>query len=414
MNKKIYPALQLKRGFRLYGGILLITLVLIIGMILTAFALMNLSKGEEKKQIINVGVVGNVDDSYLGIGVYAIKNMDSSRFYVELIEMSEKEADKSLRERKIAGYVFIPEGFVKSITRGTNKSLTYVTNDDPAGFGKIIEEEIVMTVSDLVTESQKSIYAAIELARDLGADKGLGRKIDKLNLSYINYALNRTKTHELVITGISDDLGYGGYYICAAITFLFMIWGISSGSLLSEKNYEFSRLAALRGIGAYYQIFSKLISFFIITLITGFIFAVIFGIGVSCFDFGIDEIDGTNVFSAIVFLFKIIPVILMFSAMHIMLYEIFSGSVGGILIQFILAIGLGYVSGIFYPNTFFPETLQSLASVLPTGAGFSYIRKTMSGMSLFNDLTVLTVYTFSFYLISVFVRSCKIKGESKI
>lgn len=414
MNKKIYLGMQLKRGLKLYPSILIITFILVAGILLSAFAVMHTASGDEKKQIIKVGVVGNVDDTYLGIGVYAIKNMDSSRFYIDLVEMSEDEAILALEKRKIAGYVFIPDGFVKSITQGKNNPLTYVTNDDPDGFGNIIENEIVMMVSDLVTESQKSIYAAIKLARDTGSDKELNKKIDKLNLSYINYALNREKTYELVLTGVQDDLSYGGYYICAIIAFFLMIWGISCNSLLAEKNYDLQRLVSVRGIGAFYQVFTKLFCFFALTVLTALIFGFAFGIVASNFDLGVAETETSNAFSASLFVIKIIPVTLMFAAMHVMLYEVFSASVGSIFIQFIIAIGLGYVSGIFYPNTFFPESVQEFASYLPSGAGFSYIRKNMSGISVLHDLKLVVAYTAGFYLVSVFLRSCKIKGDGII
>ena len=108
--------------------------------------------------------------------------MDSSRFYVDLVEMDGEDAVVALENREIAGYVYIPDNFVKGVTRGTNTPLEYVTGDDPAGFGNILENEIVMMVSDLVTQAQKSVYAAVKLAKDNGASKGIDKKIDRLDL----------------------------------------------------------------------------------------------------------------------------------------------------------------------------------------------------------------------------------------
>lgn len=414
MNKKVYLNLEIKRSFKHYPCVLIITLVLIIGIALSAFAVLKFNQNDGNKQVIRVGVVGNVGDSYLGIGVYAIKKMDSSRLYVDLVEMEEPAALDALKNREIAGYVYIPDDFVKGITRGTNIPLKYVTGDDPAGFGNILENEIVMMVSDLVTHAQKSVYATVKLARDNGASKGIDKKIDKLNLSYINYVLNRDKAHELVITGIKDELTYGGYYVCAIITFFLMIWGISSSSILTEKNNELSRLLYTRGIHLRWQVFSRLVSFTLATMLTLMLLALCFGIMADNFDFGIVELRATDAMSAILFVIKLIPVVLMFCTMHVMIYEIFTGSVGSILAQFLIAIGLGYISGIFYPMAFFPEPVQIFASYLPSGAGFSYVRKIMSGTGALADGFVVMLYFGLFYFISVAVRTYKIKGGKMI
>lgn len=414
MNKKVYLNLEIKRSFTHCPHVLIITLVLIAGIALSAFAVMNFSQNDGSKQVIRVGVVGNVGDSYLGIGVYAVKKMDSSRFYVDLVEMNEDDAILALESREIAGYVYIPEGFVKGVTHGTNTPLEYVTGDDPAGFGNILENEIVMMVSDIVTQAQKSVYAVVKLAGDNGASKGIGKKIDRLNLSYINYILNRDKSHELVLTGIADDLSYGGYYVCAIIAFFMMIWGISASSILAEKNNELSGLLYSRGIGSRWQMFSRLAGFALVTLVMLILFALCFGVFADNFDFGIAELRGADVLSSLVFVTKLVPVVLMFASMHVMIYEILSGSVGSILAQFLVAIGLGYVSGIFYPISFFPESVQNFASYLPSGAGFSYIRKTLAGTWILNDGLLVMLYFGVFYSISVAARTHRIKGGKMI
>ena len=361
MNKKIYYNLQLKRAFKLYPSILIITLVIITCIGICAASLMGLSGNDESKKVFNVGLVGNAEDAYLGMGISALKNIDNSRYYINLTEMTEEEAVKALEEKKIAGYAYIPDNFVRDVMNGTNTPVEYVTTENPAGFGDVLEKEVVLMVSDLVTESQKSNYSVRALAKDKGVSKGVGKKLEKLNFAYINYILNRTNTQKLIITGIKDELTYGGYYICAILVFFLMIWGISCNKLLGETHYELSRLLNIRGIGIKEQMASKFISFGAVTLVTLFILALIFGVVASNTSFGIPELMSANILTCAGFIVKILPVVIMFTAMHIMLYELFTGSVGSILAQFLTAIGLGYISGLFYPNTFFPEGVQIFA-----------------------------------------------------
>ena len=120
------------------------------------------------------------------------------------------------------------------------------------------------------------------------------------------------------------------------------------------------------------------ISYLTITIITLFGIAFILGTVANINDFGIYELKGMTPLGAVGYIIKILPAVLMITLMQMMFYELVSGTVGAILIQFILAVGLGYISGCFYPNYFFPETMQNIASNLPTGVAFSYMRKVMS------------------------------------
>lgn len=414
MSKKVYFGLQLKRAFRHYPSILAITLLIVLCIGISAAALLQFGSSDEGKKVLNTGLVGNAEDTYLDVGISALRNIDSSRFYINLIPMTEEEAVKALEDKKITGYVQIPDNFVRDVMNGTNTPVQYVTCEKPAGFGDALEKEIITMVSDLVTESQKSNYSVRAIARDNGTKKGVGKRLEKLNLSYINYILNRNDTYDLVLKGIKDDLTYGGYYICAIITFFLMIWGISCNKLLAEKNYELSRLLKQRGLGIKHQLLAKLAGFGAITLVTLFIFALIAGILTQSSSYGIEELMSADIISCTFFVIKILPAILMFVAMHIMLYEIFTGSVGSILAQFMIAIGLGYVSGLFYPNTFFPQGVQTVAELLPVGAGFAYIRKSLAGGILFKELCLTTAYTILFYGMATIFKKYKITGDTKI
>jgi len=101
----------------------------------------------------------------------------------------------------------------------------------------------------------------------------------------------------------------------------------------------------------------------------------------------------------------------MLTLMHTIFYEMVSGTVNAIVLQFIVAAVLAYISGCFYPNTFFPETIQSFAAILPSGVGFSYIRKSMTGMSVISDLGLITIYSMAFATISLFLRKHRMEGD---
>ena len=94
-----------------------------------------------------------------------------------------------------------------------------------------------------------------------------------------------------------------------------------------------------------------------------------------------------------------------------MIYEIFTNVISSILVQFIVSVGFGYVSGCFYPNTFFPEEVQNFASYLPSGAGFSYAGKILTDQSAFRELIVILIYIVVFYLVACAIRRYRLKGD---
>lgn len=165
------------------------------------------------------------------------------------------------------------------------------------------------------------------------------------------------------------------------------------------------------GIGVVSQLLCEYSGFFTFTFITFLIFAAVFGIVSGYTDFGIKELAGADFITCIIFIFKAIPVIAMITSMQLLLYETVSGTVNAILLQFLIAVALAYVSGCFYPNNFFPDSIQNLANILPSGVGFAYLRKSMTGLNVNIELLKALIYTVIFILLAVSVRKYRMAGD---
>ena len=81
---------------------------------------------------------------------------------------------------------------------------------------------------------------------------------------------------------------------------------------------------------------------------------------------------------------------------------------------FLTAVCLGYISGFFYPDSFFPDSIKLLGKALPSGVGFAYMRKMLSGMNLMRDMLGCTAYTVIFVVASAFVRNLRMSGGDNI
>ncbi len=415
MKKTKYLKLQIKRAFKIYPSILIITLITLASIILTTTVILhqNSNKGQTK---IQLGIVGDTSESYLGVGIKALQNFDSSRFSINFIELDEESAKKSLVKREISGYLRIPDNFITDILYGNNTPVEYVVLNENTGFETAIIREIADIASEWITRTQSSVYGLQSITKDAAdskAQKMLGENITDMNLTYITEVLGRSKSYKVYEIGIADSISTEGYYICGLILFFLLIWGLSCNKLLIKNNLSIPRSLYSRGIKSGWQLLCEFAGFFVCTLTTLLIFSVIFGIVTQNNDFGIKELETSGIFSSVVFIIKIIPVVIMISAMQMMIYELVPGTVNSVVLQFFVAIVLAYISGCFYPNYFFPDNIQKLSSLLPSGIGFSYMRKCLTDVPITYEYASIGLYTAIFALLTLTIRNYRIAGDEK-
>ena len=401
---KMYLKLQLKKAFKLYPAIILVTIITLTSIAATCVALLSNSDDKNNQQKITIGVVGDADILY---------DIAQSGLYIDFVDMTEEEAQYNLKMRKINGYVRIPPRFIQGIYYGRNNPAQYIMLNSGGGVGTLLVKEIVGIVSDMVVETQNGIYSLQVIEEDYNMDEKVYENINELNFSYMDFTFTRDEVFKIDLLGVTDRLTMGGYYVVGILFFFMLIWSISCNKLLGGRNLSLSRALNSRGISVISQLVCEYLSYLAVTMVTLLGIAFIMGTVANINNFGIYELEGMTVMTAIGYIIKILPVIIMITLMQMMFYELVPGTVGSILMQFILAVGLGYVSGCFYPNYFFPQTMQDIASYLPTGVGFSYMRKTMSETLAFSDFLYVSVYAVLFGFITFIVRKRRIAGDEK-
>lgn len=409
MNKK-YFQLCLKRNLKLYPVILIVTLLTAFAVAVTCQLLLSANKSDEKQQKISIGIVGDMTDTYLDVGLSVLQNSDSTGYYIDWLQMDENQAVKALKERKISGYIHIPENYVKSISRGENEPAKYVMLNAPEGFGTIVSAEVVQIISDLVTESQVAMYSMRSVAKDYNK-KDLKQNTNNLIMKYVGFILDRQGLYDVTDLGMSDSLSFAGYYICSLLVIFILLWGISCNGIFSTKNTEYSKILNRSGITTKSQVFAEYAAYLAVTLLTLLLLALVVGTALQCVELDIPELVGARITECVCYLVMILPVIIMFTMMQSAVYELISNTIGAVLMQFLMTIVLGYVSGCFYPNYFFPEIVQKISEILPVGAGFSYMRKAMAGLPVYKELMLVIAYIVVFYLITCLSKKCKITGD---
>jgi len=357
-------------------------------------------------------MVGNSDDSFLDIGLQALQNMDSSRFYVEVKNFSEEDAIRALENREIIGYIDIPENYIQNLYIGVNTPARYVTLDGPENLGSMFSEEIVKIVSELVVQSQNGMYSMQDLT-DQYDQKDFKDNTNQLMMIYMNHILSRTQSYQVSDLGVVGSISLGSYYLCGLIMLFLLLWGISCNRIFSGRNPDYNRLLKISGVSPATQVLGEYGSYAVASTIMMLIFSVVFGIILQFVKLPIPELANVKITDCIFFVVKILPVILMITMMQYAFYELIPNFIGAVLTQFLTFMLLGYLSGCFYPNFFFPDTLRSLMETLPVGLGFSFLRKIMTKEPILADLAWVFSYVCLFFVIAVNMRKYRITGDFK-
>ncbi len=397
-----------KRTLKLYPAILLFTLVLVLSIAIILATLFSTKSNSEAGTKIKVGIVGNLENSYLDIGIAAFQNADTTRFYIEFLELPEQEANRLLKTGELKGYVYIPDGFVDSVAKGGELKLKYVMGNSPAVLSSLLMQEIIDIIGNVIVESQCAVYGYIDLAYKTELEAEIrGKLVSSLSVEYIDQILSREQWYDVHVLGIGQGLSFESYYVCAFLILLFLLWGTVCVNLLTRRDLSLPRLLYSKKRNTYSQILAEYIPFFCVFLAN----IIILSLGAGIFLRGGSLLPNADSFADIAVLgLSLIPAALVISSMQFMLYNITSSVVSAVLLQILALVALSYASGLLYPLYSLPETLQSVAPYLPTGVAFSYASRAIIGDVTAGAFANTIIYSGIFLSISAAIRSLKIRG----
>lgn len=401
---------QLKRIRKVFPFVFCMTILLTAGILLLALAMQKSDALSERKAKINIALVGNAEDTYLGFGFSAIQKLDPSRYTIDFLNMEEKEAQDKLERGEINAYVVIPDGFIESVNNGENKPLTYAVDGSASNMGTILMNELIGIISDLFTNSQNVIYGIRQLIAERNMWDIFGEATDTLFLHLMNLFLNRMDLFLTDCLGASNGLSFLSYYFTAFFILFMLFWGITCSSLFVKRDCSLPCLLKARGQNAVSQILAEYIAY--LTLMMTNLLLLILPLGLVFHLFGIKPTEWEAGIMTELFLFvvKLLPAAAVIAALHFFLYELISDMISGILLQFLTAVSLSYLSGCLYPITFFPESIQKLAPWLPSGVCLSYAGRCLQSLAPWREAALLSLYFILFLGLSGAVRTRRIKG----
>ena len=389
MKKYFYS--QVKRVVRFLPIILVISMVLCVLVSIIFSAMLSIDENKKDKQKFAIGVVGDTKESFLGIGISALENFDSSRFAIEFVELDEEKAKSSLQKGEISAYAVVPDDFVNSLVHGEIKKIKYYTTDDGVGISAVFEKEVTQVISNILVQSQKGVYGLADAMEDNGASYCTGEKMNELCAEYFELIINRTSMGKNEYIGIADEVSMQGYFLCSIITLFVFLFGISCVSMYAKRDISLNRILNAKGQSGQRQIICEYFTYFLLVYLVVFVTSVCVAVlgGLKSL---IPELEYMGMSEILLFTIRIIPVVAMISAFHFLLFEITRDIVTGVLLQFVASVSLTYISGCFYPIYFFPEIVQRISTFLPAGLARSYLSESIVQKPITINFVFILIY----------------------
>ena len=350
-----------------------------------------------------IGVVGTAGDRYLSLGLAAFQSMDSTRYSIELVSMNEEEAKRQMRTRNIAAYVVFPDGFMEAALRGEIMPVQYVSTAGGVDMIALIKDEITIMVEQILYESQRGTNGVGEALWDNDLVKLSGKHMDGIAMEYVELALKRGKLYSARELGIGNGLDMNGYLLSSLTVLFLLLLCMGYAPLMIRADRSMEQLLASRRIGPVKQSAAEFFLYFI-SLWTLALAAVLL-IHAS------DVLKGYNLGPGVVL--KLLPVVLCVAAWSYLCYEISRNIVGGVLLLFLSAVVMAFVGGCMYPAYFFPESLQTIGSILPAGAARLQIAGCLTGADTTQNSYLLMGYSVLFLALAVAARIYAVRSDRR-
>ena len=410
-TKLTYARLQLARMARYAPFVIAITLLICICLGAALFVLIQSNDQSAENTKFAVGIVGEFEDGILGLGIEAVKSMDSSQYTLDILELDEQTAAEMLRRREIIGYAVIPDGFVEAAMGGDVGHIDFVTNQNGIDLTTMFKQELLDMISCILVESQNGVYAMHDIILENKVDiTKYMHHTNTLMASYVSMILGRSSALDCQIIGVSDELSFGGYMFSGLSVLLMLLCGITCCPLFAGRDMALPTLLSVNRISPRWQIMGEYSAYLCLTMLNMLPLTILFMLFSGGAAVLIPELDGVSVGGAVMIFIKFIPAVLAVTALQFLLYELTDSVVSGVLLQFICAVGLSYISGCFYPISFFPKIIQALSALTPSGIARGYLSALISGDKCGGELLALLAYTAVLLGLAALLRRRRIKN----
>jgi hypothetical protein len=389
--------LNIKKALKLSKFSFFSACIILITAALVSFIAISLDDSKEEEQKINVGIVGDPKDSYIGMGITALDRLDSSRYSIEFVKLSEKEAKQNLEKSQIAGYIIITDEFLEALGRGEHEKLKFVSRYNP-GLADSILKEITDVVSVTLFNSERAIYAMQDFVIEKN-EPGLNDITVDMNKVFINNVFSRNKMYDIQVMDYYRELDVKSYYISAMFALFITLSGIGLSLLLIKRDMELYKILESKGFSFVYQVITEFLVAFIYMCMS---LVLPFAVLVLLYNFDYMDVEPLSLLMAS------LPLVAVMTSIYQLLYELISDLIAAISTSFVCMLSMAYLSGVFYPANFFTDRLKVLIEFLPINLGLEVMRGLFLSEPESKGILLLLCYTLVDVILSIVIRRMRI------
>jgi hypothetical protein len=389
--------LNIKKALKLSKFSFFSACIILITAALVSFIAISLDDSKEEEQKINVGIVGDPKDSYIGMGITALDRLDSSRYSIEFVKLSEKEAKQNLEKSQIAGYIIITDEFLEALGRGEHEKLKFVSRYNP-GLADSILKEITNVVSVTLFNSERAIYAMQDFVIEKN-EPGLNDITVDMNKVFINNVFSRNKMYDIQVMDYYRELDVKSYYISAMFALFITLSGIGLSLLLIKRDMELYKILESKGFSFVYQVITEFLVAFIYMCMS---LVLPFAVLVLLYNFDYMDVEPLSLLMAS------LPLVAVMTSIYQLLYELISDLIAAISTSFVFMLSMAYLSGVFYPANFFTDRLKVLIEFLPINLGLEVMRGLFLSEPESKGILLLLCYTLVDVILSIVIRRMRI------
>lgn len=355
---KKYFLLQLKRVARFIPWGMCVVLVLFgcMSLIYNAMVIAQQTQDAADKAKIQVGVVGSAGDQYLQWGLAAMQ-FDSTAMSMQLKTMEEAEAIDALQQGTIAAYIVFPEEFVDEALSGNVQQIRFVSTAGADGLVSILKEEITSIVGKILIACERGSYGVGDALNGIEHGHLWGKHVNDLAMDYVDFLFVRSRMYKVQSLQVPNTVPFDRYMLGGLTVLLLMLSCLPFAPLYVRSDRSLARVLRSRRIGAVAQTAAEFGGYLAgLALLLASVCLVLRRSGLLP-----EEISGVSLF------FGALPALFAIGALSYLLYAVSDHLISGVLLTFLVTLALCFVGGCMYPVTIFPESIQGLAAVLPSG-----------------------------------------------
>lgn len=358
-----------------------ILLMALIGMI--AFCGVKLLEKEPLAVRADIAVVMKEENLLTQMALGYVEGMESVSAYCNFVTVSEEEGKELLSKGEAAALVVLPKQLVESVLDGKNPTVE-IYFPARTGLEEVLFRELAEAGAGLLRVAQAEIYGACDTAVKYDKLEELSVMEAEINSYNLAFALDRLALFESEEVFATGRLNTVQHYAASGIVMFLLFSGMALYPLMQPDKAAFRQQLKRHGVSLFWQEMCRLLCGLFgmcAALAAAAIIMTVFDKILSGYGAG-----GSGMFAGELFrdfagqpgnmagaqsrgqVWLVAGLALVTATAFIcLIYSLADNRVSGILILFLVSVGMLFLSGGIVPSMFLPESVQSIGAKLPTG-----------------------------------------------